>query len=100
MVHFAWDRMRDSKRIVENLKNFKEQTNIDVRKATVYVLTNYETTIEEDLFRIYKIKELGYSPYVMIYDKTNAPKEIRRLQRWVNNKFIFRSCEKFEDYKG
>ncbi|MBA1336486.1 MAG: hypothetical protein HPY66_2921 [Firmicutes bacterium] len=35
----------------------------------------------------------------MIYDKQNAPKKIRELQRWVNNKFIFRSCERFEDYK-
>lgn len=22
-----------------------------------------------------------------------------RLARWVNNKFIFRTCEKFEDYQ-
>ena len=55
--------------------------------------------VEQDLDRIYKLKELDYDPYVMIYEKWNAPKEIRRLQRWVNNKFIFRSCERFEDYK-
>jgi hypothetical protein len=33
------------------------------------------------------------------YRKPNAPREIKDLQRWVNNKFIFRSCERFEDYK-
>ena len=55
--------------------------------------------MEENLYRIYTLRDLGYDPYVMIYDKPNAPKEIKQLQRWVNNKFIFRSCEKFEDYK-
>jgi hypothetical protein len=100
MLHFAWDKMKDSEQIIKNLKIFKAQTNIDYRKLTVYVLTNFDTTFEEDLYRIYTLKELGYDPYVMIYDKKNAPKRIRHLQRWVNNKIVFRTCEKFEDYKS
>ncbi len=100
MLHFAWDKMKDSEQIIKNLKIFKAQTNIDYRKLKVYVLTNFDTTFEEDLYRIYTLKELGYDPYVMIYDKKNAPKRIRHLQRWVNNKIVFRTCEKFEDYKS
>lgn len=69
-------------------------------RRRVYVLTNYGTTMEENLYRIYHLRELGFDPYVMIYDKPNAPKEIKQLQRWVNNKFIWRSCDKFEDYQG
>lgn len=63
----------------------------------VYVLTNYNSTIDEDLWRIYTLRE-HYDPYVMIYDKTNAPQEIRHLQRWCNSKFIFKSCPNFYDY--
>lgn len=99
MVHFAWDMMGQSELIIKNLKKFKEITNINYRKARVYVLVNYNTTQEEDFFRIYKLKELGYDPFVMIFEKWNASKEIKRMARWVNNKFIFRVCEKFEDYK-
>ena len=55
--------------------------------------------MEENLYRIYTLRDLGYDPYVMIYDKPNAPREIKDLQRWCNNLFIFRSCERFEDYK-
>ncbi len=100
MIHFAWDYMKYSDVIIKNLKHFKEATNIDMRKARVYVLTNYDTTHEEDVYRIYKLKELGYDPYLMIYDKQNAPKRLKQMQRWVNNKFIFRSgqAETFEDY--
>jgi hypothetical protein len=99
MLHFAWDREKDSDLIIQNLKTFKQATDIDMRKARVYVLTNYETTIEFDLYRIYKLKELGYDPYVMIFNKQHAPKQTRYLQRWVNNKIIFRSVDRFEDYR-
>ena len=34
----------------------------------------------------------------MVYNKPDAPKEIRNLQRWCNSKFIFQNCPKFEDY--
>lgn len=64
----------------------------------VYVLTNYDTSMEENLYRIYKLRDMGYEPYVMIYDKPNAPKEIRRLQRWCNNKFVFKAEPDFYKY--
>ena len=98
MLHFAWDNYEFS--TYEKLKKFRPLLKYDGRKLKVYVLTNFNTTIEQDLERIYKLREMDYDPYVMIYDKQNAPKKIRKLQRWVNNKFIFRSCERFEDYKA
>ena len=100
MLHFAWDRMQDADKIQQNLKDFKEATQIDFRKARVYVLANYETTHDEDLHRIYKLRELGYDPYVMIYDKATAPKQTKKMARWVNNKFIFRKCARFDDYEA
>ncbi|MFT8313204.1 MAG: radical SAM protein [Clostridium sp.] len=98
MLHFAWDKEKDEKIIVEKLKQFKELTGFNRRKLGVYMLTNFDTTFEYDLYRIYKLKELGYDPYIMIYNKWKAPQKIRYLQRWVNNKIIFMSCQKFEDY--
>ena len=96
MIHFAWDNYEF--KTYEKLKEVRKYLNKDVRKLTVYVLTNFNTTHDQDLERIYKLRELDYSPYVMIYDKPNAPKVTKRMQRWCNSKFIFKSCEKFEDY--
>lgn len=99
MLHFAWDNPKQD--LTKYFRRFSEHTKIKSdRNKVVYVLTNYNSTLEEDLYRIYKLRELGYSPYVMIYQKENAPKEIRRLQRWVNCRWIFRTVNKFEDYKG
>lgn len=91
MLHFAWDREKDSDIIIRNLMVFKKATGIDMRKTRVYVLTNYETDFDFDLYRVYKLKEMGYDPYIMIYDKEHAPRRLRRLQRQVNNKFIWYS---------
>lgn len=98
MLHFAWDNPREEI-IPKMLRMFTEKTLMRCeRKRRVYVLTNYWSTHAEDLRRVYWLREHGYDPYIMIYDKPNAPRETRRLQRWVNNKYIFRSCERFEEY--
>ena len=99
MLHFAWDNPEDD--LTEYFKRFAELTAVKSdRNKVVYVLTNFGSTMEQNLYRIYKLRDLGYSPYVMIYQKEIAPKDVKRLQRWCNNRFIFRSVEKFEDYKG
>ena len=98
-LRFAWDNPKQD--LTKYFRRFSEHTKIKSdRNKVVYVLTNYNSTLEEDLYRIYKLRELGYSPYVMIYQKENAPREIRRLQRWVNCRWIFHSVDRFEDYKG
>lgn len=99
-LHFAWDRYQDRDIIVPKFKMFKDITGINERNLIVYVLCNFDTTIEQDLERIYTLRELGYWAYVMLYDKEHIPKwhELRKLQRWVNNRFIFSKCERFEDY--
>lgn len=96
MIHFAWDNYEFG--TYEKLKRFRPMFEKPGRNLRVYVLTNFNTTVEQDLERIYKLKELDYDPYVMIYDKPNAPKKIKHLQRWANNKFVFRSVDRFEDY--
>lgn len=99
-VHFAWDRYEDKEIIVQKFKRFKEITKWDKRKLAVYVLTNFNTTHEQDLERIYTLRDLGYWAYVMIYNKENLPKGhiTRKLQRWVNMRAIFEKVENFKDY--
>lgn len=97
-LHFAWDDPKQdlADKFADFARGFRRKTKI----GTVYCLTNYNSTMEENLYRIYKLSALGYDPYVMIYDKPHASKEIRRLQRWCNNKRIFKVCHRFEDYLG
>lgn len=95
-LHFAWDNPK------QDLKGKFEDFSKKFRRKNggmVYVLTNFNSTIEEDLYRIYTLRDLNYDPYVMIYNKPSADKTHRRLQRWCNNKIIFKSAKTFEEYK-
>lgn len=100
MVHFAFDLMKNEKAIIKGLKIYKEYTGVDERKTGVYILTNYDTTHDEDLYRVYAVRDLGYMPYVMIYNKPSAPQITKDLQRWCNSRFIYRASGKdFSKYK-
>lgn len=99
-IHFAWDYMKESEAVLRGLRLYAE---LAVRRphgqyATVYTLVNSDTTMEENLYRIYTLRDMGYDPYVMIYDKPHAPKEIRHLQRWCNNRKISKSEPDFSKY--
>lgn len=100
-IHFAWDRYEDKDNVLPKLRMFAEISKAKPHGhiATVYVLTNYGTTIEQDLERIYLLREFGYWAYVMIYDKAHAPRLYTDLQQWCNSRRVFARCPRFEDYK-
>ena len=99
-IHFAWDTMEESKAVLEKLRLYAAlaKRKPHGRFATVYVLTNHGTTHEEDLFRVETLRSMNYDPYVMVFDRPNAPPVTRQLQRWVNNKRIFYTVARFEEY--
>ncbi len=122
-IHFAWDNPAED--LTPHFQLFQQLTTCkDYRKKTVYVLTNYGSTHEQDLHRVYTLRALGFTPFIMIYNKGAfvdskgllrplqelLPKfthhqiehfiETHRLQRWVNNKRIFRSTESFSEFRG
>lgn len=99
-IHFAWDYMWESEAILRGLRLYAEKgkKNRHGKYATVYCLTNYNTTMKENLYRIHTLRDMDYDPYVMIYNKPTAPQEIRLLQRWCNNRLIFNMVPDFKKY--
>lgn len=89
-VYFAWDRFRDEKLIDEGIKRVIN-AGIKPWQMAFYVLIGFNTTPEEDLYRVIKIRDYGCDPFVMPYDKSNAYQ--RAFARWVNHKATFRTVE-------
>ena len=100
-IHFAFDRWQDKDIIEPRLRKFAEKTgyNRGNGRVMVYILVNFDTTIEQDIYRIQLCRELNFSPYPMIYDKEHCKSIYRDLQRWCSN-FIFWSVKTFEEYKS
>ena len=102
-IHFAWDRFEDKEIIEPKFKAFREVSKIHPHNLQVYVLCGDHEKIvrDEDLYRIYWLRDHGFAPYVMLYDKEHIAKghDLRKLQRWVNNRFVFWTVNTFEEYK-
>lgn len=118
--HFAWDDPREDLRY--KFIRIREVLPQNERNMGVYVLTNYWSTHEEDLFRVYWLRDNGFTPYVMVYDKQKyvtekgklkkdvrekfTPEQIHHfkicqlIQRWCNSRYVFRQCLDFYEYHG
>lgn len=100
MWHFAFDFMKNEKTIVRGLQTFVDVLGLKAiqQKCYVYVLTNYNTTFDEDLRRVKLIQSIGIDPDIRIYRKPTAPQITKYLQRWCNNRIIYRSQPDFMQY--
>lgn len=101
-IHFAWDRYEDKDLIQPKFKIFREKSKVNPHDLQVYCIVgdHERKVLESDLERIYWLRDNGYAPYVMIYEKYELPKghELIKLQRYVNNRFIFWSIKTFKEY--
>lgn len=96
-IHLAWD--NPDQDLTEDFRRFSECYKRKSESGkVVYVLVNFSSYIEQDLHRIYTLRDLKFDPYVMVYDKEHAAPIYRKLQRWVNNRIIWRKCQRFSDY--
>jgi hypothetical protein len=94
MVHFAWDRFNDERLIDAGIARVVA-AGIPYHRMTFYVLIGFDTTPEQDLYRVMKLRKLGCHPFVMPYNKHDEYQ--KRFARWVNMKAIFKSVE-WNDY--
>jgi len=90
-IKFAWDKLADEADVLAGLRRMK-RAYPSMHDVMVYVLTNYGTTQAEDEYRCETLRGMGIAPFVMIYDKANAPDLTRRYARYVNRKELFKSC--------
>jgi len=91
---FAWDFIRIEKQVRTGIEILRKH-GIE-HKSMFYVLIGFNTTVEEDLYRVEILRNLGVEPFVMPFNKFNEYQ--KAFARYVNYKAIFRSV-KWEDYK-
>lgn len=90
-IHIAWDlpQMDLRPKLQEITKWIKPY------KLMCYVLIGYDSTPDQDLFRVEALRELKIDPFVMPFDKSDEYQ--RKFARWVNMKAVFKTV-KWKDY--
>lgn len=97
-VHIAWDLPQLD--LTDRLKAMVKY--IPPYKITCYVLVGFNSTIEQDLNRVYTLRNLGITPFVQPYrdfENKRTPTQYEKdLARWVNQRVAFKLCD-FEDFE-
>jgi len=102
IIRFAWDNIKDETEIISGLE-LVIKAGIRPRNITVYVLIGFDTTFEEDLYRIQRLRDIkdergSIKAYVMNYNNSLKSRKYKDFMRWVNRPWIFKSCT-WEEYK-
>lgn len=98
-VHIAWD-LPD----IDLTEKLREVTRyIAPWKMSCYILVGFNSTIEQDLYRIQRCREFKVNPFVMPYrdyeNQQNPSQYCKDLAAWVNKPQIFSRVLDFADFK-
>ena len=96
-IHIAWDLPE-----IDLTEKLREVTKyIKPRNLSCYVLVGFNSTVEQDMYRLNRLKELGISPFVQPYrDFNNNRKPTlyeKDIAQWANKHQIFKTCD-FADF--
>jgi radical SAM superfamily enzyme YgiQ (UPF0313 family) len=96
-IHIAWD--LPSVDLTDKLKSILKY--IKPYKITCYVLIGFNSTVEQDLYRLRRLKELKITPFVQPfrdYENKRKPTSYENdLARWANRMWLFKSMD-FADF--
>lgn len=95
-LHYAWDLMGFEKQVLEGIQVIRQF--IPISRHMCFCLVGYDTTFEQDMYRVRKLQEIGVRPYIMRYNERRDDIRLNHFARWVNS-FIYKAEPDFEEYE-
>lgn len=94
-LHYAWDLMPFEHKVMDGIGILSKY--VKVWRHLCFMLVGFDTSFEEDMYRLRKIAELGVSPYAMIFNQSTDLR-LKHFARWVNGR-IYKVQPDFEQYE-
>lgn len=83
--YVAWDQMESEQEALTGIQTLLD-CGMPHSRLSCFMLTGYNTTFEEDMYRVMKLKESKIAPYVMLYNHQGDQRD-HAFARWVNGRF-------------
>lgn len=95
-IHYAWDLMKYESQVLEGIKLLSKE--IKPYRQMCFMLVGFDTSFEEDMYRMRTLASLKVDPFCMIFDENiNNDVRLKHFARWVNSR-IYKTCPNFEEY--
>lgn len=95
-IHYAWDLMGHERQVLDGIETLTKH--IKAYKQMCFVLVGFNTTFDQDEYRVTKLLERGISPYVMRYNERRDDVRLNHFARWVNGR-VCKAVPRFADYE-
>lgn len=95
-IHYAWDLMCYENKVIEGIKTISRY--IPTSRHMCFVLVGFNTSFEEDMYRVKKLESLGVRAYIMRYNERRDDIRLNHFARWINS-FIYKAVPDFEEYE-
>lgn len=93
-LHYAWDLMKDESSVMEHIRLLLRY--VKAWRHMCYILIGYNTSLEEDLYRVKTLDFLGIKPYAMKYNNHQDDPRLNHFAGWVNG--CYHKVCSFEEY--
>ena len=93
-IYMAFDNIADEE-AVRRAVSLLSARGVRPGRLMFYVLTGWDSTPEEDMYRVELLRSLGCDPFAMRYDAHDRYQ--LDFARWVNRKQLFKTCT-FAEY--
>lgn len=95
-LHYAWDLMGFENQVLEGIEIMSKF--IPYSRHMCFCLVGFNTTFEEDMYRVKKLISFGVRPYIMRYNERRDDVRLNHFARWINS-FIYKAVPDFEEYE-
>jgi len=97
-IHFAFDDIKYKRLFIKKMTFLLKH--IKPYRIMIYILIGFNSIFEEDYERFKLVRDFGFDPYIMPYNKTSKIQSKKEIDfaRWVNRR-LYKVCE-FKDYMG
>lgn len=94
-LHYAWDLMKDEEAVIRGIAILSRH--VKRWRHMCFVLCGFNTSFDEDLYRIKQLDDIKVRPYVMKFNNKKDDIRLNHFARWVNGRY-HTVCD-FEDYE-
>jgi len=94
-IYGSWDLIENEDPVINGITNLIE-AGVKPKYIRTYVLVGFNTTHEQDYYRVKTLIDMGTEPFVMKYNGRKDDKYLNKLARWTN-KMLYRKFP-LEDY--
>lgn len=93
-IRFAWDDRKDERLVREGISVLRDH---GVGQCLFYVLVGFNSSREDDLYRLNVLRDLGQRAYVMRYPSCRGVRWYNDVASWANQPRFFGSMS-FDDF--